>query len=77
MKPLESHPLFNPEIKVTEVPTVQKKPPPVVAGNDELNFSLFEQANQMPAEKRKSYTLTLKRVRNHVLKKYLKLILTT
>ncbi|XP_026798594.3 ATP-dependent RNA helicase DHX29 isoform X1 [Pangasianodon hypophthalmus] len=51
MKPLESHPLFNPAIKVTEAPKVEKKPPPVVAGNDELNFNLFEQANQTPAEK--------------------------
>ncbi|XP_017345431.1 ATP-dependent RNA helicase DHX29 [Ictalurus punctatus] len=51
MKPLESHPLFNPAIKVTEAPKVEKKPPPVVAGNDELNFKLFDLANQTPAEK--------------------------
>ncbi|KAI5099549.1 ATP-dependent RNA helicase DHX29 [Silurus meridionalis] len=53
MKPLESHPMFNPAIKVTEAPKVDKKPPPVAAGNEELNFKLFEQANQTPPEKEK------------------------
>ncbi|KAF5899942.1 ATP-dependent RNA helicase DHX29, partial [Clarias magur] len=51
MKPLESHPLFNPEIKVTEAPRAEKKPSPAVAANDELNFNMFEQVNQTPAEK--------------------------
>ncbi|KAK3549943.1 hypothetical protein QTP86_016870 [Hemibagrus guttatus] len=51
MKPLESHPMFNVAIKVTEAPKVEKKPPAVAAGNDELNFKLFEQANQTPEEK--------------------------
>ncbi|KAG7322878.1 hypothetical protein KOW79_014224 [Hemibagrus wyckioides] len=51
MKPLESHPLFNPAIKVTEAPKVEKKPSAVAAGNDELNFNLFERANQTPEEK--------------------------
>lgn len=59
MKSLESHPLFNPAIKVTEAPKVEKKPPAVAAGNDELNFNLFERANQTPEEKRKHcYTET-------------------
>lgn len=57
MKSLESHPVFNPAIKVTEAPKVEKKPPAVVAGNDELNFNLFEQAGQTAAEKRKCFTL--------------------
>ncbi|TSM12535.1 ATP-dependent RNA helicase DHX29 [Bagarius yarrelli] len=51
MKPLESHPLFNPAIKVTEAPKAEKKPPAVVSQNDELNFNLFEQANQTAPEK--------------------------
>lgn len=66
MKPLESHPLFNPAIKVTEAPKVEKKPPPVVAGNDELNFKLFDLANQTPAEKRKRYALTHIHTRKYV-----------
>lgn len=52
MKPLESHPLFNPAIKMTEAPRAEKKPSPAVAPNDELNFNLFEKADQTPAEKR-------------------------
>ncbi|XP_062869966.1 ATP-dependent RNA helicase DHX29 isoform X1 [Trichomycterus rosablanca] len=53
MKPLESHPVFNPAIKITDVPKEEKKPrAPAVSDQDEqLNFSLFEQANQTPAEK--------------------------
>lgn len=68
MKPLESHPLFNPAIKVTEAPKAEKTPPPVVAGSDELNLNLFERANQTPAEKRKRYTLTRMRVCIDILK---------
>lgn len=70
MKPLESHPLFNPEIKVTEAPKVEKKPPPVLAGKDELDLNLFEQANQTPAEKCKFYTLTRTHVCVHICKNF-------
>ncbi|XP_061119736.1 ATP-dependent RNA helicase DHX29 [Conger conger] len=51
MKPLESHPMFNPAIKVTEAPKEEKKPAPVLEGKEELNFSLFEKSETPPAEK--------------------------
>ncbi|KAL7848001.1 hypothetical protein AOLI_G00227190 [Acnodon oligacanthus] len=51
MKPLESHPLFNPGIKVTDTPKEEKKPSPVKEVNEDLNFNLFEQAEKAPAEK--------------------------
>ncbi|KAM6986130.1 LOW QUALITY PROTEIN: ATP-dependent RNA helicase DHX29 [Aplochiton taeniatus] len=52
MKPLESHPMFNPALKVVEVPKEPKKSLPVTEGKEELNFSLFEQAEKKtPAEK--------------------------
>ncbi|KAJ8287016.1 hypothetical protein GJAV_G00046030 [Gymnothorax javanicus] len=51
MKPLESHPMFNPAIKVTEAPKEEKKPAPVLADKEELNFSLFEKSETPPAEK--------------------------
>ncbi|XP_072515206.1 ATP-dependent RNA helicase DHX29 [Salminus brasiliensis] len=51
MKPLESHPLFNPAIKVTDAPKEEKRPAPVKEVNEDLNFNLFEQAEKQPAEK--------------------------
>ncbi|KAG5834335.1 hypothetical protein ANANG_G00260440 [Anguilla anguilla] len=51
MKPLESHPMFNPAIKVTEAPKEEKKPAPVLEGKEDLNFSLFEKSEAPPAEK--------------------------
>ncbi|XP_015236940.1 PREDICTED: ATP-dependent RNA helicase DHX29 [Cyprinodon variegatus] len=52
MKQLESHPMFNPAIKVVDAPQKEKKTPPVVDDKDDLAFSLFEQAEKVPpAEK--------------------------
>ncbi|KAJ8399999.1 hypothetical protein AAFF_G00400380 [Aldrovandia affinis] len=51
MKPLESHPMFNPAIKVTEGPKEEKKLAPVLEGKEELNFNLFEKAETPPVEK--------------------------
>uniref|UniRef100_A0AAR2JPS1 RNA helicase n=1 Tax=Pygocentrus nattereri TaxID=42514 RepID=A0AAR2JPS1_PYGNA len=51
MKPLESHPLFNPAIKVTDAPKEEKRPAPVKEVNEDLNFNLFEQAEKAPEEK--------------------------
>lgn len=53
MKQLESHPMFNPAIKVRDVPQKEKKTLPVADDKDELSFSLFEQAEKQvpPAEK--------------------------
>ncbi|KAF7666472.1 hypothetical protein LDENG_00106690 [Lucifuga dentata] len=48
MKPLESHPMFNPAIKVGDVPQKEKKVLPVSDGKEELSFSLFEQAEKTP-----------------------------
>ncbi|KAL4617559.1 ATP-dependent RNA helicase DHX29 [Arapaima gigas] len=52
MKPLESHPMFNPAIKVTDAPKEEtKKASPVQEGKEDLNFSLFEREEAPPAEK--------------------------
>uniref|UniRef100_A0A087Y4G0 ATP-dependent RNA helicase DHX29 n=1 Tax=Poecilia formosa TaxID=48698 RepID=A0A087Y4G0_POEFO len=52
MKQLESHPMFNPAIKVVDVPQKEKKTLPVTDDKDDLSFSLFEQAEKdPPAEK--------------------------
>uniref|UniRef100_A0A673C3Y7 ATP-dependent RNA helicase DHX29 n=1 Tax=Sphaeramia orbicularis TaxID=375764 RepID=A0A673C3Y7_9TELE len=52
MKQMESHPMFNPAIKVVDVPQKEKKPPPVSDDKDDLSFNLFEQAEKKPpAEK--------------------------
>ncbi|XP_077398552.1 ATP-dependent RNA helicase DHX29 [Vanacampus margaritifer] len=52
MKPLESHPVFNPAIKVVEAPQKEKTMP---SGNDvkeEIGFNLFERAEKdAPADK--------------------------
>ncbi|KAM9841500.1 ATP-dependent RNA helicase DHX29 [Aulostomus maculatus] len=48
MKQLESHPLFNPAIKVVDVPQKEKKPLPVSEDKEDLSFSLFEQAEKDP-----------------------------
>lgn len=52
MKPLESHPMFNAAIKVKDAPKDDKKPVALTDGKEEVNFSLFEQADAPPpAEK--------------------------
>lgn len=51
MKQLESHPMFNPAIKVVDVPQKEKKTV-VKEDKEELGFNLFEQAEKdPPAEK--------------------------
>lgn len=52
MKQLESHPVFNPAIKVTDVPQKEKKVLPVSEDKEDFSFKLFEQAEkEAPAEK--------------------------
>ncbi|XP_040914905.1 ATP-dependent RNA helicase DHX29 [Toxotes jaculatrix] len=52
MKQLESHPMFNPAIKVVDVPQKEKKIFPVSEDKEDITFSLFEQAEKdPPAEK--------------------------
>ncbi|KAM6902734.1 ATP-dependent RNA helicase DHX29 [Xenentodon cancila] len=52
MKQLESHPVFNPAIKVVDAPQKEKKILPVRDDKEDLSFSLFEQAEKdPPAEK--------------------------
>ncbi|KAM4634341.1 ATP-dependent RNA helicase DHX29 isoform 1-T1 [Polymixia lowei] len=48
MKPLESHPMFNPAIKVVDAPPKEKKPLPVTEEKGDLNFNLFEQVEKPP-----------------------------
>ncbi|KAM7392677.1 hypothetical protein PAMA_007682 [Pampus argenteus] len=52
MKQMESHPMFNPAIKVVDVPQKEKKILPVTEDKEDLSFNLFEQAaKDPPAEK--------------------------
>lgn len=48
MKQLETHPLFNPAIKVSDAPQKEKKTPPVKEDKEDLGFKLFEQAEKDP-----------------------------
>nr|XP_040053924.1 ATP-dependent RNA helicase DHX29 isoform X1 [Gasterosteus aculeatus aculeatus] len=48
MKPLESHPVFNPAIKVVDVPQKEKKTLPVSENKGDANFNLFEQTEKPP-----------------------------
>ncbi|CAB1452431.1 unnamed protein product [Pleuronectes platessa] len=52
MKPLESHPMFTPALKVGDVPQKEKKVLPAKDDKEGITFSLFEQAEkEPPAEK--------------------------
>ncbi|KAF1377673.1 hypothetical protein PFLUV_G00203190 [Perca fluviatilis] len=52
MKHLESHPIFNPAIKVVDGPQKEKKILPVSEDKEDLSFKLFEQTEKAPpAEK--------------------------
>ena len=52
MKQLESHPVFNPAIKVVDVPQKEKKTLPVSEDKEDITFNLFERAaKEPPAEK--------------------------
>uniref|UniRef100_A0A3P9ASM8 RNA helicase n=1 Tax=Maylandia zebra TaxID=106582 RepID=A0A3P9ASM8_9CICH len=52
IRQLESHPMFNPAIKVVDAPQKEKKILPAKEDKEELGFSLFEQAEKdPPAEK--------------------------
>lgn len=52
MKQMESHPVFNPALKVVDMPQKEKKVLPVKDDKEEFSFKLFEQAEkQPPAEK--------------------------
>lgn len=52
MKQLESHPMFNPAIKVVDEPKKEKKVVPVSEDKESITFNLFEQPDkEPPAEK--------------------------
>lgn len=58
MKQLESHPVFNPAIKVRDAPQKEVKAPPACHDKEDLGFNLFEKAEktekaekELPAEK--------------------------
>ncbi|KAM9735606.1 LOW QUALITY PROTEIN: ATP-dependent RNA helicase DHX29 [Menidia menidia] len=52
MKQLESHPVFNPALKVVDLPQKEKKTLPVNEDKEGLGFQLFEKAEKAPpAEK--------------------------
>uniref|UniRef100_A0A673N888 RNA helicase n=1 Tax=Sinocyclocheilus rhinocerous TaxID=307959 RepID=A0A673N888_9TELE len=65
MKSLESHPMFNSlTIKVKVTPKEEKKPVTLTDGKEELNFSLFEQAETPPAETTEKKNKEPKDIRN-------------
>uniref|UniRef100_A0A672K3L0 RNA helicase n=1 Tax=Sinocyclocheilus grahami TaxID=75366 RepID=A0A672K3L0_SINGR len=64
MKSLESHPMFNSAIKVKDTPKEEKKPVTLTDGKEELNFSLFEQADTPPAETTEKKKKEPKDIRN-------------
>ncbi|XDV53947.1 hypothetical protein PO909_022338 [Leuciscus waleckii] len=64
MKSLECHPMFNSAIKVKDTPKEEKKPVTLTDGKEELNFSLFEQANAPAAEKTEKKQKEPKDIRN-------------
>lgn len=56
MKQLESHPVFNPAIKVRDVPPQKSKTLPNCDDKEDLGFNLFEKAEkEPPAEKVKKH----------------------
>uniref|UniRef100_A0A8C3B061 ATP-dependent RNA helicase DHX29 n=1 Tax=Cyclopterus lumpus TaxID=8103 RepID=A0A8C3B061_CYCLU len=48
MKPLESHPVFNPALKVVDVPQKDKKILPVAEEKADASLNLFEQTEKAP-----------------------------
>ncbi|XP_059213254.1 ATP-dependent RNA helicase DHX29 [Centropristis striata] len=50
MKPLESHPMFNPALKVVDAPQKEKKILPVSEEKEVPSFNLFEQAEKAAAK---------------------------
>ncbi|XP_022064248.1 ATP-dependent RNA helicase DHX29 [Acanthochromis polyacanthus] len=52
MKQLESHPMFNPAIKVVDAPQKEKKTLPVSEEKEVLGFNLFEQAEKAPPKEK-------------------------
>ena len=64
MKQHESHPMFNPAIKVVDAPQKEKKTLPVSEDKEELGFKLFEQPEKAPPAEKGSYRkLTLKLIK--------------
>ncbi|XP_056146501.1 ATP-dependent RNA helicase DHX29 [Lampris incognitus] len=61
MKPLESHPMFNPAIKVA---AQEKKPAPVSEEKEDLNFNLFEPVEKPPAAEKEVKKKEPKDIRN-------------
>lgn len=55
MKQLESHPMFNPAIKVVDVPQKEKKTLPVNEDKEDIAFNLFEQAEKEPPAEKGSF----------------------
>lgn len=62
MKQLESHPVFNPAIKVVDTPQREKKILPVSEDKADITFSLFEQAGKDPPAEKGSSGIKFKKV---------------
>ncbi|XP_072310828.1 ATP-dependent RNA helicase DHX29 [Eucyclogobius newberryi] len=52
MKQLEDHPIFNPAIKVRDVPQKESKAPPSSEDKEDLGFKLFEKAEPEPPKEK-------------------------
>ena len=57
MKQMESHPVFNPALKVVDTPQKEKKVLPVKDDKEEFSFKLFEQAEKQPPAEKGSFIL--------------------
>lgn len=55
MKQLESHPMFNPAIRVVDAPQKEKKVLPVSEDKEDLGFKLFEHAEKAPPPEKGYY----------------------
>lgn len=55
MKQLESHPVFNPAIKVVDVPQKEKKILPANEDKEDISFNIFEQAEKEPPAEKGSF----------------------
>lgn len=56
--------MFNPAIKVIDVPQKEKKPRPVSEDKEDLGFKLFEQGEKDPPAEKGSNTHQLSRLQS-------------
>lgn len=60
MATLEDHPVFNPDIKVTDQPSEKKKNPAFLEKGGALNLNMLEKLQNPPPEEQKGTKFVLK-----------------